>query len=198
MQRRTGPMLYLPWGQGYSPRMTLIAMTALATPGRVADIAARLNAVGGAKSPPIVVTLERHLSQTALAPERITAVLVGCSGSVALALGILGVYGVMSDTVLQRRREIALRLALGARAGRIVAAVIGHGLRLAAAGAVAGLTTAWIAMRIVLHAHPDFHAPALWMWLACPAVLLAIVGVATIVPARWALAVDPLTITREG
>jgi hypothetical protein len=53
-------------------------------------------------------------------------------------------------------------------------------------------------VRVILHSHPDFHVPALWMWLACPAVLLAIVVIATIAPARWALAVDPMTITREG
>jgi ABC-type lipoprotein release transport system permease subunit len=198
LQRRSGPMVYLPWGQRYAPRMTLMAITPYATPERVAAITTRVNGVAGAGREPIVTTLEEHLARTALAPERIAAVLVGCSAIVALALSLLGVYGVISDTVLQRKREIALRLALGARAGRIVGGVLRHGLRIAAAGGAGGLAAAWIAVRLVLHAHPDFHTPSLWMWAACPVVLLGLVAVATIAPARWALAVDPMTIAREG
>jgi len=198
MQRRAGPMVYLPWGPRYAPRMTLIAVMPYVTPERLADITGRVNGVAGAWRPPVVSTLDEHMARTALGPERIAAVLVGCSAAVALALGLLGVYGVMSDTVLQRKREIALRLALGARAGGIVGGVLRHGLRIAAVGAAAGLAAGWIAVRLVIYAHPDFHAPALWMWLACPAVLLCIVCIATIAPARWALAVDPMTITREG
>jgi putative ABC transport system permease protein len=145
-----------------------------------------------------VLTLDEHNARTSLGPERIATLLVGTCAVIALSLAILGVYGVMSDAVLQRKREIALRLALGARAGGIVGGVLRHGLRIAAAGGATGLGLAWIAVRLVLHAHPDFHAPALWMWLACPAVLLTVVAVATIAPARWALAVDPLTITRDN
>jgi putative ABC transport system permease protein len=198
MQRRTDPMVYLPWGQYYAPRMTLIAVTPWATPERLADITSRVNGISGAKAPPDVSTLEAQLSRTALGPERIGAALIASSAVVALALGLLGVSGVMSDTVLQRRRDIALRLALGARAAGIVGTVLRHGLRIAAAGAAAGLTVAWVLVRVVMHSHPDVHAPALWMWLACPAVLLSVVLIATIAPARWALAVDPMTITREG
>lgn len=198
MQRRTDPMVYLPWGQHYAPRMTLIAVTPFATPERIADITSRVDGVAGAKAPPEVSTLEAQLARTALGPERIGAALIASSAVVALALGLLGVSGVMSDTVLQRRRDIALRLALGARAGGIVGTVLRHGLRIAAAGGAAGLAVAWILVRLVMHAHPDVHAPALWMWLACPAVLVTVVVVATIAPARWALAVDPMTITREG
>jgi hypothetical protein len=198
MQRRTDAMVYLPWEQHYAPRMTLIAVTPLATPERIADITARVNGIAGANAPPEVGTLEAQLARTALGPERVGAAVIACSAVVALALGLLGVSGVMSDTVLQRRRDIALRLALGARAGGIVATVLRHGLRIAAAGGAAGLAVAWIAVCIVMHAHPDVHAPALWMWLACPAVLVTVVLLATIAPARWALAVDPMTITREG
>jgi hypothetical protein len=198
MQPRTGPMAYLPWGQRYVPRMTLIAVTPFATRERIADITGRLTDVPGGKAPPRVATLEEHLARTALGPERIAAVLIACATIVALALGLLGVYGVMSDTVRQRKREIALRLALGARAGGIVAGILADGLRIAALGGAAGLAAAWIAVRLVVYAHPDFRAPALWMWMACPAVVALLVAIAVIAPARWALAVDPMTITREG
>jgi putative ABC transport system permease protein len=104
----------------------------------------------------------------------------------------------MSDAVRQKKREIALRLALGAQGWTIVYQVFRGGVRVAALGAAAGLIVSWTLVRLVLHANPGFVAPALWMWLAAPAALLMVVALASVLPARWALAVDPLTITRES
>jgi ABC-type antimicrobial peptide transport system permease subunit len=104
----------------------------------------------------------------------------------------------MSDAVVQRKREIALRLALGAQSWKIVGGVLRDGGRIAATGTAAGLAASWILVAVVRHTNPGVGVPALWMWLACPLVLGAVVVVAGILPARWALAVDPLTLTREG
>jgi ABC-type antimicrobial peptide transport system permease subunit len=116
---------------------------------------------------------------------------------VALGLGLLGVYGVMSDSVARKRRDIALRLALGAPARAIVAGVFRDGVRVAAAGAAAGLLVSWVIVQAVIHSDSSFRAPAAWAWIVCPVVLLAVVCVATVLPARWALAVDPLVMTRD-
>jgi putative ABC transport system permease protein len=75
--------------------------------------------------------------------------------------------------------------------------VFRDGLRLAAAGMVIGMGIAWLALRLLLHADDGFARPDAWIWAACPVVLLVMVAVASIVPARWALAVNPLTIARE-
>jgi putative ABC transport system permease protein len=177
--------------------MTLIASTGGASKQLVAEMQHRLSIVDGGSPVRPVVTLEEHLSRTALGPERIATALVGTSAAVSLALAAIGVYGVMADTVVQRRREIAVRLALGARGRHVVGDVLRDGLRIAAAGVAIGLTAAWIAVRALVHTAPGFGVPALWMWIVCPLVLSALVALAGIVPARYALAIDPLTLTRE-
>ncbi|HTM27448.1 MAG TPA: ABC transporter permease [Vicinamibacterales bacterium] len=198
LQRRPEPTVYFSMARRYLPRMTLIAGTRKATPKLVEEIDRRLSAVDGALSPPTVSTMEQQLSRTALGPERIAMVLVAASAAIALGLGLLGAYGIMSDAVVQRKREIALRLALGAQSWKIVGGVLRDGGRVAATGVAAGLAASWILVAIVRHSNPGVDKPALWMWLACPLVLAAVVVIAGILPARWALAVDPLTLTREG
>lgn len=198
MQQRPRPMVYFPMSQRYAPQMTLIAQARSAPPAMVTEMARRLHDVPGARQPPMVETLERRLSRTALGPERIAAVVVGTAASIALALGLLGVYGVMSDAVLQRKREIAIRLALGAQSWRIVGAVIADGARIAAAGGSAGLAAAWATVVVVRHLEPATAALPLWIWAAGPLTLILVVAIASIFPARWALSVDPLTLTREG
>jgi len=99
--------------------------------------------------------------------------------------------------VMQRKREIAVRLALGAQGWKIVAEVFRGGLRIAARGAAAGIVAAWLFVQAIVHAAPGFGLPALWMWPACPLALTIVVALASILPARYALAVDPLTLTRE-
>ena len=198
LQRRPEPMVYLSMARRYIPRMTMIAGTPTATPALVGEVDRRLSAVDGAFVPPEVSTLEQHLSRTALGPERIAMVLVATSAAIALGLALLGAYGMMSDAVVQRKREIALRLALGAQSWKIMGGVFRDGGRIAAAGTVAGFAASWILVAVVRHTNPDVGLPALWMWLACPLVLAVVVVIAGVLPARWALAVDPLTLTREG
>ena len=198
VERAASATVYFPASQRYVPHMTLIAQTDAATPELVAEIAAQLNGVDGSAKTPQVMTLEERLVRTALGPERIATALVAVCAGLALALGLIGVYGVMADAVRQRQREIALRLALGAPASKIVYAVFRDGLRLAIMGGSVGMIVAWLLLRLVLHADDGFGQPSLWVWAACPVVLFAIVSVATVLPAKWALAVNPLTIARQS
>jgi putative ABC transport system permease protein len=197
MQRRPDPMVYYPAAARYIPHMILIAGTTHASPQLVAEVARRLTGVAGAAHDPAVLTLDEQTARTSLGPERIATVLAAVCALIALALALLGVYGVMSDLVRQKKRDIALRLALGAQAPTIVAGVVRDGVRIAAAGALTGLGAAWLLVQLLQHQDASLHAPAPWTWLVCPLVLLTIVMVASILPARWALAVDPLTITRD-
>jgi putative ABC transport system permease protein len=197
VERDVEPMIYLPFDQVYSPSMTLIAQTSAATPELVSLIDGRLQELDGSWVRPQVMTLEERLLRTALGPERIATALVAACAALALALGLIGVFGVMADAVRARQREIALRLALGAPASRIVYGVFRDGLRLAGAGTALGMAIAWLVVYLVLHADSEFARPPGWVWAACPAVLFVMVALASIVPARWALAVNPLAIARE-
>jgi hypothetical protein len=198
IDRTLTPMVYFPTSQRYVPHMTMLAQTDAATPELVAAIEEQLNGVDGSAGKPQVMTLEERLVRTALGPERIATVLVAVCAGLALALGLIGVYGVMADAVRQRQREIALRIALGAPASTIVYGVFRDGIRLAGTGAAAGMIVAWLLLRLVLHADDGFAQPAVWVWIACPLVLLVIVSIATVLPAKWALAVNPLTIARQS
>jgi hypothetical protein len=198
VERTVEPTLYVPFEQVYSPLMTLVAQTEAAAPALVAQIDAELAGLDGARTAPKVMTLEERLLRTALGPERIATALVVSCAALALALALIGVYGVMADAVRARQRDIALRLALGAPASRIVFGVFRDGVRLAGAGTAVGMAIAWILLRLLAYADDGFAQPAWWIWAACPAVLLVIVAVATVGPARWALAVNPLAIARAS
>ncbi len=144
-----------------------------------------------------MTTLEAHLSRIALAPERIAMVLVGVSATIALLLGGLGLYGAMIDAARQRRREFGVRIALGSQGWRLVGAVFGEGARLAAAGTIAGLLAARVAAGWLARISPAAGPPDRWVWFAAPLALLAAVLLASVLPARVALATDPLSVMRD-
>jgi hypothetical protein len=193
-QRRSEPAIYFPMTQDFLSRMTLILDTRAANDEMVASVRRRLDMVHGGRDSPIVTTLDAHLSKIALAPERIAAVLVGASAVTALALGVLGLYGAMADSARQRRRELALRLALGAQAWRVVRQVFSEGARLALTGAATGTLGALFVTRWLAQITPGARLPSAWEWLIAPLVLLGAVLIASVLPAREAVSNDPLTI----
>jgi len=196
-QRQVDPAIYLPMAQDFVPRMTLIIGSRDASAATVASVRSRLDAIPGGRSPVMVTTLEEHLSRVALAPERIAMVLVGASAAMAVVLGGLGLYGAMVDAARQRRREFGVRIALGSQSWRLVGQVLREGARLAAAGTIAGLLLSRIVARWLLQITPSAEPTPGWVWLAAPATLLAAVLIASVLPARIALATDPLTVMRD-
>jgi putative ABC transport system permease protein len=195
-QRRVEPAFYLPMAQDFRPLMTLILAAREMDDEMLTAARRRLDGVPGGRDSPVVTTLDAHLARTALAPERIAATLVGASAATALTLGVLGLYGAMSDTARQRRREIATRIALGAQSWRVIRQVTSEGLRLAGAGAVAGILGSLLVARWLTRITPAAGSPAVWVWLAAPLVLVGAVAIASVLPARRALTLDPLTIMR--
>src|SRR5262249_40852499 len=133
----------------------------------------------------------------ALGRPRFNAALAGVFAAAALLLAAIGVYGVLSYSVSSRVREIGVRLALGADARRVVALVVGAGMRLAVAGAGIGAVSA-IAVTRLLRGLLAGVAPADPQVLAAPAiVLLAVAAVAAWLPARRASSVDPAVVLRQ-
>ena len=196
--RHPEPAIYFPMSQDFRPGMTLILGTQAPTPRMLAEIERRLNAVMGGQGPVTVRTLEAHLARTALAPLRIATVLVGASAAMALVLGIIGLYATLNDSARQRRREIAIRAALGAQSWRLIRQVVAEGARLTGAGTVAGLLVSIVVARALTRLAPDGGARTRWIWIAVPAVLTAAVAIASALPARRAIRVDPLSITRDS
>jgi ABC-type antimicrobial peptide transport system permease subunit len=112
-------------------------------------------------------------------------------------LSILGLFGALSDAARQRRRELAIRIALGAQRWRVICQVLREGARLACAGTLVGMLAALALSRLLARITPPNSSPALWVWLAAPLVLAMAVLIASVLPARRALVVNPLTIMRD-
>ncbi len=196
-QRRVEPAIYLPMTQDFLPLMTLILQTRNATAETLKSLRSTLDGVPGGRGPVVVRTLEQHLSRIALASERIATVLVGASAATALALGVLGLHGAMSEAARQRRREFGVRVALGAKGWRLIREVVSEGMRLAAAGTVVGMAGSLLVARWLARVTPNAGPLTVWIWLTAPSVLLFAVAVASVLPARQALATDPLTVMRD-
>jgi macrolide transport system ATP-binding/permease protein len=128
--------------------------------------------------------------------ERALSKLLGICGALALALATLGVYGVMAYTVTRRRREIGVRVALGATAGDVRRLFVGEGVRLSTIGVLAGLIPAIAASRFLasqLVGVTTFDAPT---FAATAALVTAISVCAAWLPARRAARIDPMAAIR--
>jgi len=132
-----------------------------------------------------------------LVTRRSPAVLAGIFAGVALVLAAVGTYGVLAYAVGQRRREIGVRMALGARPGQVLAQFVGLGAKLLLAGTVAGVLGAWAAgraMRGVLFGVGAMHPGVL---VATALVLTSVVLLATFLPSRRASRVSPIEALRD-
>ena len=144
LEADAGLAFYTPYAQFAWPGITFTIRTA-GDPNRLANAArAQIFAVDRNQAVTRVQTLEEFLA-SALSERRQTLYLIGGFAAVALLLALIGLYGVMSFTVAQRAGEIGIRQAIGAQRGDILRMVLGQGLRLSAAGIVAGgLAALWL------------------------------------------------------
>jgi predicted lysophospholipase L1 biosynthesis ABC-type transport system permease subunit len=125
-----------------------------------------------------------------------TLVMLGIAGTMALALGIIGIYGVMSYTVSQRKREIGIRLALGAQAEDVLRIVLRQGTKLTLVGVLVGIGAAFALTRLMtkLLFGVTAHDPLTFVAVAVLLILVALL--ACYIPARRATLVDPIVALR--
>jgi predicted lysophospholipase L1 biosynthesis ABC-type transport system permease subunit len=142
-----------------------------------------------------VRTMQEVYDQS-LARTSFTLVMLGIAGAMALALGIIGIYGVMSYAVSQRRREIGIRLALGAQQSELRTMFIFSGLTLAGIGVAIGLGAAVGLMRLMKSLLFGISPLDPLTYVAVPLVLVAAAVLASYLPARRAAAVDPVEALR--
>lgn len=188
--------LYLPITQSYASEATLHVRT----DGDPASLAGPVRRVTQSLDPrlPLVDlrTGSRVLDDALWAP-RTAARLLTVFGLLALALAAIGIYGVMSYLVRQGRREIAVRIALGAQRLDVLGQVIRRGMMTVVVGIAAGLLAAWLLARLagaLLYGTAPTDPRA---WGASALLLLAVALVATWLPARRAAAINPILVLRE-
>lgn len=143
-----------------------------------------------------VGTMEQRMAGS-LAQRRFTMLLLGAFAMVALALAVVGIYGVMAYTVSQRTREMGIRMALGAARADVLSLIVGQGMRLALLGLVIGLAAALALARYISSQLYGVGAYDPTSFIAAPLVLLLAALAACWIPARRATRVDPLVALRE-
>jgi putative ABC transport system permease protein len=190
------PTIYVPYRQDPWPFMTF-ALRTTASPGTLA------NAVRDAiwrvdKEQPIaaVRTMDEQLSNS-LTRRRFSVTLLTAFGVVAVSLAAIGLYGVLAFVVAQRRREIGLRMALGARARDVITDVLGQGMRLALVGVAAGIGLALAGTRLLRSLLYGTSPTDAVTYVAVATLLVIVAAGASFVPALRASRVDPLTALRD-
>ena len=143
-----------------------------------------------------VRTLQEILDKS-LARTSFTLVMLAIAGAMALLIGVVGIYGVISYSVSQRRREIGIRLALGARQPELTRMFIAHGFVLALIGVGCGLAAAVALTRVLGSLLFDVNPLDPLTYATVPLVLGASAVLASYLPARRAAAVDPADTLRS-
>ena len=123
-------------------------------------------------------------------------VMLCIAGSMALLLGIVGIYGVISYAVTQRTREIGIRMALGARKEELIGMFVRQGLLLAAIGVAFGVGAAFATMRFIKAILFQVSPMDPWTYLLATAVVIAIAWIACYLPSRRAARVNPVNALR--
>jgi predicted permease len=183
------------FGRGSMRTLTIVARTG----GDPALLAAPVRRALHAMDPDLAAADVRTMRQVvdrSVAQPRLTMLLLLAFGGAALLLAAVGVYGVISYAVAQRKRELGIRLALGARGADVVRLVVGQGLRLAAVGVAVGVAAALVASRVLGALLFGVRATDPGTFLAIPLLLLAVALLASAVPALRALRTDPTTALR--
>jgi ABC-type antimicrobial peptide transport system permease subunit len=136
------------------------------------------------------------VSRAVLAAPRLRARLLASFAGAAALLAAIGLYGVVSFSVASRTREIGLRVALGARGKEIVALVVAQALKLAIAGASLGVVIAAVSMRFLSSLLFGVGPFDPWIYVSTTGALLSIAALASYLPARRALGIDPVIALR--
>lgn len=131
------------------------------------------------------------------ANQRFSSHLMGLFALVALALGTVGIYGVMSYSVAQRTRELGLRMALGAHRGSVLRLVLGQGLRLCLWGLVLGLAIAFVGARVLNSFLYGIEAHDPLTFAVISLLLITVALLASYLPARRATRIDPMIALRH-
>jgi predicted permease len=143
----------------------------------------------------VPIALERTMTTLyaeSLARTSFALVMLAIAGSMALVLGVIGIYGVIAYVVTQRSREIGIRMALGARRREVRTMFLRQGLGLSALGIAIGLVVALALTRFLSSLLFGIGPTDVVCYIAAIAVILAAAALASYLPARRASAIDPM------
>jgi len=178
---------------------TSVAFTVRSERAGTTSLTEEIRAAVRSVSASIPVAQERTMQEyygASLARTSFTLVLLGIAGAMALALGVIGIYGVIAYVVAQRTREIGIRAALGAHPGSLTRMFLLQGLTVCGIGAAVGLVAALGVGRAMSSLLFGVGALDPVAYVAALGVMLAAATIATYVPARRAATIDPIETLR--
>lgn len=143
-----------------------------------------------------VQSMNQNIAASVARPRFLT-MLLGVFAVVALVLAAVGTYGVIAYSVARRRREIGIRMAMGARAGSVVALVVRNGAVLAFSGAALGILGALAMTRFLSSQLYEVSATDPRTFVLAPLFLTAVALLASFIPARRGTRVDPVTVLKQ-
>ncbi len=190
------PHIFVGLRQNYSPRIMLLVKGTADASVLIRPIQAAILDVDPRLPVPQVISSESLVTRSTEG-QRATAAVAAGFGLLALLLAGIGVYGVVAFTVANRRREIGVRMALGATRGRVLLTVLTDAVRLALPGLVVGsllAVAAGFGMRSTLLGVSPMDPISFG---SVAAILLSIVLLASLVPARRASSIDPMNALRS-
>ncbi len=186
---------YFPQLQQPGNGMFLVARASTDAAALSAAIVREIHAVDPSVAVYGIRTMQDRLYDS-LARQRFSSAMLGAFALFALLLAAVGVYGVMSYLVAQNTHDIGVRVALGARPGTIIGAVVRQGMELTAIGILAGLAGAVALTRVMASLLFGVGVTDAATFGAVVAILAAVALIATFIPARRATRVDPMAALR--
>jgi len=189
------PYLFFPVTQAYDPDTTLHVKTSVDPLSLVAAVRRQVQALDANVPTGKITTLDHHL-QTQLSQPRLAAWFSGMLGIVALILAASGIYALVAYAVVQRTREIGIRMALGAQKHNVLRLVMGQAMVHVCGGAVAGLILALSFGRLIAGSLHQVSPNSPYILVGITLLLAVVSLLACYIPARRATKVDPMVALR--
>lgn len=196
LEAEPGPILFVPHAQVDVSAMTIVVRTALDVASVAPALRAVLREVDASLPAPAIQTIGESRASASAGP-RFNLALLGAFAAIALVLAVSGVYAMLAFGVAERRREIAVRLALGAGERGIMALVLRSGLALSLAGVAMGTGAAFAMTRVLRSMLYGIESTDPLTFVAAAAVLFSAAALACYLPARQAARLDPMVILHE-
>ena len=187
--------IYRPFSQGGSPLLSVVVRTAGDPMSLAAAARSQVRALDRDQPVHSMMTMQQRLADS-MAPRRSSMLLLGIFAALALLLAAFGIYGVISYSVTQRTHEIGIRMALGAQREDVFRLIVGQGMILVSIGVAMGLAGAFAVTRVLsgLLYEVSVTDPAIFVGIAL--LLAGVALLASYIPARRAMKVDPLAALR--
>jgi putative ABC transport system permease protein len=189
------PTYYLPARQAPLPDMTILVRTRNDPTLLVSALRKAVQSIDPNQSVANINTMER-IAADSIAQPRLSMLLMGLFGALALLLAAVGIYGLLSYAVTQRTQEMGIRMALGARVIDVLSLVLKQGMMLVVIGEVLGIIAACALTRLIKTLLFGVTPTDATTFIAVSAVLTMVSLVACYFPARRATKVDPLVALR--